>query len=195
MEESPFAYQPKDIECVLLKVTIDNDTVILRIDNNGLMADHHTGSMVTNLILYGCELDPASLSELTEGIDQPVYYEVAPELNSVEFFINYIDPPVILTCEHVSEQGIDYTYDDLIQKSKRLARLCLAFDYENWRLETKYHRFVGRLKKTVEKEMDRAARKLEFFEQRDPKRASHLVGEIEALNKILLLIQTHEKGE
>ena len=110
---------------------------------------------------------------------------------NVDFVINYIetDPPLTLRYVDVTEQEEDYSYTDLVQKSARLARLCVSYDDENWHLRDEHNRFAKHLQKVIEKEVDTAARKVDFFKERNPEKAVNIIGELDALKKVLSFIK------
>jgi len=191
MEETPFNYEPRRNEAVLLSISSSDETVVLRIDNHSLMVDQNTGLPIRILTLHGCDIRSNSLPDLTNGIDQPIYYDIDPSRKSVDFVINYIetDPPVTLRYVDVTEQEEDYSYTDLVQKSARLAHLCVSFDDENWHLRDEHNRFAERLQKVIEKEVDTAARKMDFFKERNPEKAAKTYGELEALKKVFTFIK------
>lgn len=191
MRETLFNYNPKKLEAVLIKISATDDTVILRIDNDSLMADQERGLPIRVLTLRVVEIDSNVLSNLTNGIDQPIYYDIDPDRKSVNFVINYIetDPPISLRCFDVIENEEDYSYTDLVQKSARLAQLCVSVDDENWHLRHEHESFIACLQKIIEKDMDTAARKMEFFKERNPDKMAIIIGELETLKRVLSLIK------
>jgi len=191
MEETPLNYEPRRIEAVLLNISASDETVVLRIDNHSLMADHNRGLPIRILTLRGRDIGSTFLSDLTNGIDQPIYYDIDPNRKNVDFVINYIetDPPLTLRYVDVTEQEEDYSYTDLVQKSARLARLCVSYDDENWHLRDEHNRFAKHLQKVIEKEVDTAARKVDFFKERNPEKAVNIIGELDALKKVLSFIK------
>jgi hypothetical protein len=191
MRDTPFNYNPKKLEAVLLKISAIGDTVILRIDNDSSMADQERGLPIRILTLRGVEIGSNILSNLSNGIDQPIYYDIDPDRRSVNFVINYIetDPPIYLRCFDVTENEEDYSYTDLVQKSARLTQLCVSLDDENWHLRHEHESFIARLQKIIEKDMDTAARKMEFFKERNPEKMAIIIGELETLKRVLSLIK------
>jgi hypothetical protein len=56
-------------------------------------------------------------------------------------------------------------------------------------LRDDHNRFAERLQKVIEKEVDTAARKVDFFKERNPEKAANIIGELEVLKKILTFIK------
>jgi hypothetical protein len=105
-----------DIELIPLAVTRSDNDITLRIDRNG-----------SGQSQIACRDAARVFAVLTEFINNPIYYEVVKEhRGAVSFQVDYLSGKVRVDCTQVDETWTDYTFEELRQKTIRLARLYAA---------------------------------------------------------------------
>ena len=172
----------------ILAVTLNNEDITLRIDRDSWMQSQIEGAPVVELKLIACD-DVASMFEkLNASTGKPVYYEVIENNDqvAVALSLNYYEPDDFqINCKQISETLMDYTFEDLKTKTKRLAESYTACLTANQLGDYIYHLLKDTLSKMIQKELDLSQRKIEFFARTNPEKAAILTGEEQAYRKVL----------
>jgi len=157
---------------VLLDVSAfeSSGTLELRIDQNPL-GTAELDQDIKILKLHGCDDWAETLAKLRPGVGETIEYGAEDRSPGFQLYIDYDVDGVKVLCSSIEETYEELSIDDLAFRCRFLAsRYQSAFERAE-RLYDRYDTFVTRLRREVEKELDRAKRKEEFFSESSQRRA------------------------
>jgi len=182
---------------ILLECNRVNDRVVLRVDLDYLCADASGDAQVEVVTFIGCSDAAAAYDLFTTAIGQRVDIETTESDDRVQVhaYIDYGADPGEIACSNLERIRERYSLQDLRTKSralsKELQRFAKSYD------DTYGHllRLRKRLGAEIDKELDRATRKREFFQSHKQPKAQRFEGEKRAYEHVRQVLQRVEDEE
>jgi hypothetical protein len=176
---------------ILLGITVNNDQLVLRLDQDGMAQFEPDQPAISELVLTRWNGPEIALEILRSGIEKQFDYEF-DSLGSgftVSLFSDYETNEVELTCDSINEIVAEYTLEDWQKKSRRLAQW-YSFAYKRAEENlSQYEMFSSQSRKRIMDEIDRCQRKIEFLKETNSQKAEQMRSQVEAYQRALTIME------
>ncbi len=175
----------------LLKAEKHNDTIILRLDKDGLGNFVKEEKSVQEIILQGCNLIKNIVEELEGFVNQVFEYEVFRQNNKLifQFRADYGRLESEIECNDMSEISTEYTTEDLLQKGSALYDLYVDLHKRFGKNEAINNQLREKLTFEIANEVERSKRKAEFFEDKKKAKSETFQSEVKFLLKLQKILK------
>lgn len=174
----------------LLNIELHEDSVILRLDENGLGYFDTGKNSIREITLSGCILENSFINELQELINEVFEYEIFQQDNKTifQFWADYGRVEDEIECTGSAETFSDYTKEDLAQKGSALHNLYVDLHKRFSDSSAINDQLRNKLKFEIENEIERSKRKSQFFEEKNTGKSEAFQSESRFLQKLQNLL-------
>ena len=171
---------------VLLSFEKQENTIILRLDANGLGSFIKGEKAVQEITIKGCDLSADIIEEFEKYVNQVFEHEVFQQGNKLIFqlWADYGRLENEFECDDISKSFSEYTTEDLLQKGSILYNLYVDLHKKFTDNEGINYQLRKKLTFEIANEIERSQRKVEFFENEEKAKADTLRSEIKFLQKL-----------
>lgn len=176
---------------VLLRVKIENNNILFRLDKNGLGSFTKDKNSIHEIYLSGCILEGNLIDELKNFANEIFEYEIYKQNNKTifQFWADYGRFESEIECKEISEAFSGYTKEDLFQKGSALYELYVDLHKRFSENEGINYQLREKLIFEISNEIERSRRKAEFFENKEKAKSETFQSEIKFLQRLQKILQ------
>ncbi|HZH33315.1 MAG TPA: hypothetical protein VEX64_00610 [Pyrinomonadaceae bacterium] len=175
---------------ILLKFEVEEKTIKFRLDQFGLNSFDLNAQPINEIILRNYETDKILLENLREYVGEVFEYEIYTEAGKTlfQFWADYSGVEGEIICQPCERSFHKYTNEDLAYKGKIISKLFIDISEKYQKNYSQSYSLREKLKSEITNEIEKAHRKVQFFENKTKGKSEAFYSQEIVLQKLLKIL-------